>query len=92
MCSWDEDDVGERVAPDEATLMRARLLEARMGGDHVPEKAWVVFSGKSSGAITWPHYQRLQASYDAAAALEKGFAHMRRERQMLRKLKCDAMT
>jgi hypothetical protein len=87
----DDEDIGPRVVIDDTTLARARILDARMDGDSVPEAAWAIFAGRMGGSIAWPHFQRMQASYEAAATVEKGLAHMRRERRTTRRIKCEPM-
>lgn len=85
----DEENIAPRVLIDDTTLARARVLDARTEGGSVPEDAWSIFAGKMGGSIAWPHFQRMQASYEAAAILEKGLAHMRRERRTTRRIKCE---
>ena len=88
----DDEDLGPRVVIDDTTLARARTLEARMDGESVPGDAWSIFAGRMGGSIAWPHFQRMQTSYEAAAIVEKGLAHMRRGRRVARRMKCEPMT
>ena len=94
MCICDDEDGEEaaaRVLIDDATLARARSLEARLGGERVPADAWRIFAGRMGGSIAWPHFQRMRESYEAAAIVEKGLAHMRRERGTTRRIKCEPL-
>jgi hypothetical protein len=70
MCEACESD--EPYEPREAVppgiLSAARAIEAALAGDPVPEKAWTIYFGEAGGAITWPQYQRIRASFEAALA------------------------
>lgn len=92
VCDDEDEDAGERVAMDAAVLERARRLDAKAGSGRVPESAWDIFAGRAGGSVAWPLYQRMQARYAAVANLEKGLAHMRRQRVSLRRIKCDPLT
>lgn len=89
MCDCFEGDEDSRPAetaiPLAALMERTRTVEARKGGDRVPEALWPVFFGLRSGSIPWAHHQRMLASRETALAFLKiGLAPERRHRKNLR--------
>ena len=66
-CESDEPFVPREPVPA-AVLTAARALEAALPGDPVPDAAWSIYLGLAGGAVTWPQYQRIRMSYEAALA------------------------
>jgi hypothetical protein len=63
-CDYPQRQAG--ISP--ALAARARRIEARWAGEAVPEEAWRIFLGHVSGAIAWPHTQRILSALDEASA------------------------
>jgi hypothetical protein len=67
------DEVDVSVPFDLATRRRlidaTRDMEADLPGDRVPEEVWRIFLGEETGALAWPHHERMARSWEAAAVL-----------------------
>jgi hypothetical protein len=74
------DPAQQQAGISPALAARARRIEAALDGAPVPEDAWRIFLGHASGAIAWPHTQRILNALDAASNTPS--AHLR----------CDAVT
>lgn len=75
MCMFCDYPQQRQAGISPALAARARRIEARQSGDKVPEEAWHIFLGHASGAIAWPHTQRILAALDAAS--DSPSAHLR---------------
>ena len=72
MCDACEiDDPLPRKAVSPKIVRAARRIEAAMPGERVPDHAWAVYESQASGSLTWPQYQRIRTSYDAAYAAQR---------------------
>jgi hypothetical protein len=72
MCdSCDETDGAPRprVVPSEELIAAARAIEDTLPGEKVPAEAWPIFLGRVSGAVLWPHMERMMRAMDAAGVL-----------------------
>jgi hypothetical protein len=56
----------EPVRPE--ILAAARAIEAALAGQRVPDQAWAIYLGRAGGAVPWPQYRRIRASFEAAYA------------------------
>ena len=66
-CESDEPfEPSEPVPPE--ILERARAIEAALAGERAPDQAWHIYLGRAGGAVVWPQYQRIRASFEAAYA------------------------
>jgi hypothetical protein len=66
-CEGDEPfEPREPVRPE--IVAAARAIEAALAGDQAPEQAWAIYLGRAGGAVSWPQYRRIRASFEAAYA------------------------
>lgn len=64
-CESDEPfEPREPASPE--ILKSARAIEAALSGERVPEHAWAIYFSFAGGSVTWPQYQRIRSSYEAA--------------------------
>jgi len=66
-CESDEPFEPREPVPPEI-LAAARAIEAALVGERAPDQAWAIYLGRAGGAVAWPHYQRIRASFDGAYA------------------------
>jgi len=66
-CDSDEPfEPREAVRPE--IIAAARAIEAALAGERAPDQAWVIYLGRAGGAVSWPQYQRIRVSFEAAYA------------------------
>ena len=68
MCVFCDYPEQQQAGISPALAVRAQRIEAGMPGERVPEGAWRIFLGHSSGAIAWPHTARILAALEEASA------------------------
>ncbi|HEY1932240.1 MAG TPA: hypothetical protein VGG99_09535 [Acetobacteraceae bacterium] len=68
MCMFCDYPQQQQAGISPALAARARRIEARWSGECVPEEAWRIFLGHSSGAIAWQYTQRILTALDEASA------------------------
>jgi hypothetical protein len=70
MCDYDW-GTGDRLIIDQGLLDAARKIERRMTGDAAPDLAWLVFAGRTGGAVAWSDYQRIKQSFAKACVVSQ---------------------
>jgi hypothetical protein len=67
MCDDCEYEGGTRAEGIQARLVpAARKIEAAMPGDCASDEAWMIFSGRAGGGVSFVDLQRMLSSYQAA--------------------------
>ena len=72
MCDC-EDETDDAAAfpgiPAQALHDCTREIEADLPGPRVPEEAWPVFLGETTGSLIWDHHERMARSREAALVM-----------------------